>query len=103
MKNVKIETNKQIKGFNRMMKEMLLNGAMMTRIQDEKTNEVLAKITTIRINSDDYFAFWGKAFFEDDDVWFLHSFGDAEIVEKAWIEYRDKLIESGVIWEIEAA
>lgn len=103
MKNVKIETNKQINGFNRMMTDMLLNGTIMKWIHNEETNEVLAKITTIRINGDDYFAFWYKDFFDNDYVWLLHSFGDAEKVEKVWIEYRDILIESGLLSGIEAA
>jgi hypothetical protein len=103
MKKVKIESTKEIKGFYKMMKEMLLNGAMMTTVKEEHTNEVLAKVTNIRINGDEYFGFWEKAVFEDDDIWFLSSFGDVEKVEKAWIEYRDKLIKSGTIWEIKAA
>jgi hypothetical protein len=103
MKKVKFDSTKEIRGFNKIMKEMLLNGEIMTMIKEEHTGEVLAKVTTIRINGEDYFGFWEKAVFEEDDIWFLSSFGDAKKVEKEWITFRDGLLKSGTIWEIKAA
>lgn len=103
MKKVKFEATKEIKDFNKMMKEILFNGEMMTSIKEEGTNNVFVKVTNIWINGEEYFGFWEKGLFEEEDTWTLISFGELEKVEKELIEYRDSLLKADKIWKTKAA
>ena len=103
MKKVKFGATKEIKDFNKIMKEILFNGEMIASYKETGTTTVFWKVTNIPINGKEYFGLWDKWFSERDNKWFLICFGDAEKVEKELNEYTDSLIENGLVSGIEAA
>jgi len=95
-KTDKIAASTELSIFNKTMKEMCFNGAIMTSMTEQESGELWAKVTEIDLNGFHYYAMWEKDIFFGEG-WRLLHFGKQPEVEPLWKEYVEFFKTKGVI------